>query len=80
MSSVLYLNGDMRLNIRLTGIIYGITCLSDIGRALMRATRHSSRRNSKGNDEAAAIALVDGVLFNRSNRLVLWLPHSSRSE
>ena len=57
------LNGDMRLNIRLTGIIYGITCLSDIGRALMRATRHSSRRNSKGNDGAAAIALVGMAFF-----------------
>lgn len=57
------LNGDMRLNIRLTGIIYGITCLSDIGRGLMRATRHSSRRNSKGNDGAAAIALAGMAFF-----------------
>ena len=56
------LNGDMRLNIRLTGIIYGITCLSEIGRTLMRATRYSSRRSSKKNDGTAYIAMI-GVAF-----------------
>ncbi len=57
------LNGDMRLNIRLAGIIYGITSLSEIGRALMRATRHSSRRSSKENNPAAFLAIAGTAFF-----------------
>ena len=30
------LNGDMRLNIRLMGLIFGILCLTVIGRVLVR--------------------------------------------
>ena len=35
------LNGDMRLNIKLTGLIFGIVCLSRIGEVLMRAAAFS---------------------------------------
>jgi len=39
-------NGDMRLNIRLMGLLFGILVLGVIGRKLMSATRHSG--NSRG--------------------------------
>jgi Zn-dependent protease with chaperone function len=44
------LNGDMRLNIRLIGLIFGIMALSIIGRILMLTSggRSSGRNNSRG--------------------------------
>jgi Zn-dependent protease with chaperone function len=44
------LNGDMRLNIRLIGLIFGIMVLSIIGRSLMFASRgrSSGRQDSRG--------------------------------
>ena len=52
------LNGDMRLNIRLMGLLYGILILSLVGRWLLRGSRYSGRgRNSGG----AAAALVLGL-------------------
>ncbi|NVH73594.1 M48 family metallopeptidase [Paraburkholderia sp. JPY432] len=44
------LNGDMRLNIRLIGLIFGIMVLSIIGRSLMFASRGraSGRQNAQG--------------------------------
>jgi Zn-dependent protease with chaperone function len=39
------LNGDMRLNLRLMGIIFGIICLTVIGRILLRARGGSRDRN-----------------------------------
>ena len=37
------LNGDMRLNIRLIGILFGIFCIATIGRILLQARSSSSR-------------------------------------
>src|SRR5439155_1302348 len=37
------LNGDMRLNLRLMGIIFGILCLTIIGRVLLQTRSRSSR-------------------------------------
>ena len=45
------LNGDMRLNIRLIGVLYGILMLAIIGRILLRGSRgarYSSRRGGGG--------------------------------
>jgi Zn-dependent protease with chaperone function len=44
------LNGDMRLNIQLIGLIFGIMALSIIGRILMftRGSRSSGRNDSRG--------------------------------
>jgi hypothetical protein len=39
------LNGDMRLNLRLMGIIFGILCLAVIGRILLRARGSSRDKN-----------------------------------
>lgn len=44
------LNGDMRLNIRLIGVLHGILVLAFIGRVLMRtSSRRSSSRSKGGN-------------------------------
>lgn len=49
-------NGDMRLNIRLIGILNGILIIGLIGRLLLRSsTRRSHNRNSKGGGGAIVI-------------------------
>lgn len=57
------LNGDMRLNIRLMGIIFGIICLATIGRILLRT------RGRKNPLPLLGLALIIigglGVLFGR---------------
>ena len=61
-------HGDMRLNIRLLGVLFGIVCIATIGRILLRATPRSGNRK----DGAAGIAVFGltlvvlgwlGVLF-----------------
>ena len=61
------LNGDMRLNLRLMGIIFGILCLAVIGRVLLYTRSRSS--NDKNPLPLLGLALVVigwiGVLFGR---------------
>ena len=50
-------NGDMRLNTRLIGFLYGIQLISEVGSFLMRSNRHDrvlmgSRRGRRGNGVA----------------------------
>jgi Zn-dependent protease with chaperone function len=68
------LNGDMRLNIRLMGIIFGILCLTVIGRILLRTGSRShyrlGARNRGGNPLpllGLALILIGwvGVIFGR---------------
>ena len=58
------LNGDMRLNLRLMGIIFGIICLATIGRILLRA-----RGGRKNPLPLLGIALIIigalGIFFGR---------------
>lgn len=60
------LNGDMRLNLRLMGIIFGILCLAVIGRILLH-----SRGGNRGKNPLPLVGLVlilfgwIGVLFGR---------------
>ena len=53
------LNGDMRLNIRLMGILFGILAIGMIGRIILRSSRHAgrSRSSNKGGGAAAAVGL-----------------------
>ncbi|MGD2075853.1 MAG: M48 family metallopeptidase [Gammaproteobacteria bacterium] len=54
------LNGDMRLNMRLLGILFGILVLSLIGRTIlrsMRRARFSSSRSNRGGGMAVALAI-----------------------
>jgi Zn-dependent protease with chaperone function len=67
------LNGDMRLNIRLIGLLFGIFLLTILGRGLVRAAASSGSRDKKGGGAAAflllGLALVIigylGVFFGR---------------
>jgi len=54
------LNGDMRLNIRLIGLIFGIMALSIIGRMLMFASRG---RSSGRNDSRGGLVLLGLGVF-----------------
>jgi Zn-dependent protease with chaperone function len=61
------LNGDMRLNVRLMGIVFGIVSLAVIGRLMMRIVGNSritsSRGRKNGNGVAAAIFLFGLGIF-----------------
>jgi Zn-dependent protease with chaperone function len=73
------LNGDMRLNLRLIGVLFGILLLTVLGRAMLRIGFYSggsrrSSRNEKGGGGAAAIMFLGfalvvigyiGVFFGR---------------
>ncbi len=54
------LNGDMRLNIRLMGVLYGIMVLGLIGRLIVRGGYHTSIVSSRRN-RGAPVALVIGL-------------------
>jgi len=60
------LNGDMRLNIRLIGILFGILCIATIGRILLYA-RSGNNRNNAGPLIGIALLAIGGigVLFGR---------------
>jgi Zn-dependent protease with chaperone function/uncharacterized tellurite resistance protein B-like protein len=51
------LHGDMRINIRLMGVLYGITLIGSIGYFLLRSGSYS-RSSSRDNNGAAAIVIA----------------------
>jgi Zn-dependent protease with chaperone function len=58
------LNGDMRLNIRLMGIVFGIVCIGLLGRIMLRAassTPYASSRRSRNDNSPGAVLLVLGL-------------------
>jgi Zn-dependent protease with chaperone function len=61
------LNGDMRLNLRLLGIIFGILCLAIIGRVLLYARGGNSRDRNALPFFGAALLVIGwiGVFFGR---------------
>ena len=60
------LNGDMRLNLRLIGIIFGLLCIATIGRVLMSVRGRDSRNNPLPIVGLALLALgFIGVFFGR---------------
>jgi Zn-dependent protease with chaperone function len=70
------LNGDMRLNLRLMGLIHGILCIAIIGRELLRASSRrrstlGARSSGKGGNPLPLIGLAlmiigsIGVFFGR---------------
>lgn len=58
-------NGDMRLNMRLIGFIFGILILMIVGRVLLSSMRYArtSRDSKEGNGILAVVLLVGLVLF-----------------
>jgi len=58
------LNGDMKLNIRLMGILYGIFFLSILGEILIRSISYGGNSsNEKKGDGKGAILMIGLVLF-----------------
>lgn len=58
------LNGDMRLNVKLTAIVFGILVIGLLGRGILHSFRFSRpRRDSKGGGGAVAIAAVGLALL-----------------
>src|SRR5262249_21804999 len=55
------LNGDMRLNIRLIGLIFGIMVLSIIGRILMLTSSRRSSSSQRNDSRAGVMMLGLGV-------------------
>jgi len=56
------LNGDMRLNIRLIGILHGILLLGLIGRFLLRSSFYRGPRRSSKDNNGNALLLIGVVL------------------
>lgn len=52
-------NGDMRINIRMIGVIFGIMVLAILGRKFMYASRHGSSRSKEG----SAVVMVGATLM-----------------
>jgi Zn-dependent protease with chaperone function len=52
------LNGDMKLNIRMMGVLYGIMVLGLIGRMIMRGGYHTSILSSRRNRNSGGVILV----------------------
>ena len=65
------LHGDMRLNIRLIGLLNGILFLAVIGGVLMRIAAHSGggRRNDKGGGSIVLLVVAAGLVLY----LVGWI-------
>lgn len=63
------LNGDMRLNIRLIGILFGILMMAVLGRRVLFAMRHSRGSRNAGGIAVLGLALLlvgyIGVFFGR---------------
>ena len=57
------LNGDMRLNLRLMGLLFGIFLLSVVGRGILRGGMMGRGRRSGGKGGGGQVALVGVVLI-----------------
>jgi Zn-dependent protease with chaperone function len=55
------LNGDMRLNMRMMGIVFGILCIGLLGRFLLRISFGSERSDRRGSPAAVIMFFALGV-------------------
>ncbi|CAH1587254.1 Zn-dependent protease with chaperone function [Vibrio jasicida] len=58
------LNGDMRLNTRLIGVLFGITCIAHFGHLVLDNTHHTSRvsRSSSDSDKGFAVIMLVAIV------------------
>lgn len=69
------LNGDMRLNIQLIGLVFGLLVLSIVGRGLMRAAFYTDTRRQKSKDAGGltvAIVVLGAIVFVAGSLGVLF--------
>ena len=68
------LNGDMRLNMRLIGILFGILAISLIGRTMLRSARQLRirSRSSRKDGGAGAVIIVTGLALTLIGYLGLF--------
>jgi Zn-dependent protease with chaperone function len=52
------LNGDMRLNIRLVGWLYGLLLITVVGRGILRGAAHRGPRRNQGGAQAVLMGFV----------------------
>ena len=57
------LNGDMRLNLRLTAVLFGILVIGIVGRSLVGRRSSSSRSSRSGSGTAQVAALAVGLMI-----------------
>lgn len=57
------LNGDMRLNIKLMGLLFGILVIGMIGRTILRSARYSGRRSSRNSGGVGGILAIGASLM-----------------
>ncbi len=55
------LNGDMRLNIRLMGVLFGILCLAMLGQILLRFSFYTRPRSSDDKNSGAIVLALLGI-------------------
>lgn len=59
------LNGDMRLNTRLIGVLFGITCIAHFGHLVLNNSRYSTRglsRSSSDSSKGYAVILLIAIV------------------
>jgi Zn-dependent protease with chaperone function len=64
-------HGDMRLNIRLMGVLFGIVCISTIGRIVVQSVGRGAGRSSGGRGKGGGAAGL--VLFGLALLVIGWL-------
>ncbi|PIB12627.1 M48 family metallopeptidase [Vibrio rotiferianus] len=52
------LNGDMRMNTRLIGVLFGITCIAHFGHLVLDNTHHTSRVSRSSSDSEKGFAVI----------------------
>jgi len=68
------LNGDMRLNIRLIGVLHGILLIGLVGQMIIRGVSYGGRRRSNSKEGGAVIAiLLFGVLLLVVGYVGFWM-------
>jgi len=65
------LNNDMRLNIRLVAVIFGLVALAELGRIFLDVGASSRRRSSRDGDGGGGIALIGLILMATSGLGIL---------
>jgi len=67
------LNGDMRISIRLMGMIFGLMAVAAAGRTLLRSARHTRRGAAPALAIGAALAVVGYVGWMLARVLQAWI-------